>query len=190
MAERRDYSEAERIEAVAKVAELGLGSAWRETGIPKPTLARWAKKAGVETYQPEKAAHATDALRAMHAERREKLRVALLDKALDMLDRMDAEHVEFKGKDADEVVYPIAPASAVQNYATSAGILLDKYRLEMGEATSRNESRDLTHDDHEAAILKDILQAELSKRGERGDDTAGADAPAVESGAPAEAGTA
>jgi hypothetical protein len=159
MTERREYSEAERTHWVAVVARDGLGSAWRESGIPKPTLARWCHKAGVETYQPEKTHAATEALKAMHGLRRETLRVQLLDKAVDLLERMDSEHVDFKGKDADEVVYPIAPAAAVQNYATSVGILIDKYRLEMGEVTGRTESQTVTGgmNDDERTRLRDAI---------------------------------
>lgn len=171
----REYSEAEKTHWVAKVASDGLAAAWRESGIPKPTIARWAHKAGVETYQPEKTHAATEALKAMHAQRRETLKVQLLERALDLLERMDAEHVDFKGKDADTVVYPIAPAAAVQNYAMSAAILIDKFRLEMGEATGRTETRTLTSelDEDAKARLRHILfeasVADDAPEGEAGD---------------------
>ena len=37
------------------------------------------------------------------------------------------------------VTYPIATSGDVKNYSVSIGILIDKYRLEMGESTSRAE---------------------------------------------------
>jgi ABC-type branched-subunit amino acid transport system ATPase component len=49
-------------------------------------------------------------------------------------------HIDFKGKDATEVTYPKAPAAAFQQYATSAAILIDKFRLEGGEVTERTEA--------------------------------------------------
>lgn len=189
MSTRPAYSEEEKAAAIAQLAELGLAETWRRTGISKPTLSLWGKRAGL-TFDTSKTMAAVAQHEARQKELREELRTALLEKAVDLLQRMDSEHVDFKGKDADQVVYPIAPAGAVQNYATSVGILIDKYRLEAGEATSRNESRDITHDDHEAAILRDVLQAELARRGQRSDDPPAVDETAVESGTPTEAGIA
>lgn len=162
----RTYSDKERQDAVALVAEHGLAHTWRETGIPKPTLARWADAAGLERTGTEKTRAATDALRERHANLREQVRLELLEKVADLIDRMDAPHVEFKGKDADQVEYPIAPASAVQSYATSIGILIDKYRLEMGEATSRGETNDITarFSDHENDALSEAIRNELARR--------------------------
>lgn len=65
------------------------------------------------------------------------LRELLLLKACDALARMDEPHIDFKGKDAFQVTYPKAPAGAFKQYADAAATLLDKYRLEMGEDTSR-----------------------------------------------------
>lgn len=160
------YTDEQRSAAVALVAEKGLAEAWRETGIPKPTLAFWCDKAGVERTGGEKTRAAADATKARHELTRQQVRLDLIEKVADLLQRMDAEHVEFKGKDSDRVVYPIAPAGAVQNYATSVGILIDKYRLEMGEATGRTESRSLTDDldDHEQEALRDAIDRELARR--------------------------
>ena len=188
---RVSYSEEEKAAALDLIREVGLAEAWRRMShIPKPTLGSWAQKAGIHSDAAAKTALAVEAAAARAAQLRSELRVMLLEKAVDLLQRMDAPHTDFKGKDADAVEYPIAPAGAVQNYATSVGILIDKYRLEAGEATSRNESRDLTHDDHEASILRDVLQRELARRAERGDDQTEPVEPAVESDAKIEAGAA
>lgn len=136
----RTYSAAEREHAIALVAEHGLAHAWRESGIPKPTLVRWCKEAGVERFHPEQTRAALDVLQSRAAMTRETLRLMLLEKAVDLMERIDEPHVEFKGKDGAAVEYPMAPASAVQNYATSVAIFLDKYRLEVGESTGRTES--------------------------------------------------
>jgi transposase-like protein len=162
----RTYSADEKATALNLYVSHGLAEAWRLTGIPKPTIATWAKAAGLRTFDTQKTEAATEAHVAHADELRARLRVQLLEKASDLLDRMDAMHVDFKGKDADAVTYPIAPASAVQNYATSVGILIDKYRLEVGEATTRSESRALTEDmdDHERRALRDAIDAELARR--------------------------
>ena len=81
------------------------------------------------------AARAMLALR--HNQLREELRVRLLEKALDALDRMDERHIDYKGNNALEVSWEVAPSGAFKDYATGAAILIDKYRLEMGETTSR-----------------------------------------------------
>ena len=166
---KRTYSDEERTAALAIYVEDGLTEAWRRTGIPKPTIATWVKAEGLRTHEPEKTRAAT----AVNEERqkllRSEIRLTLLEKVADLLDRMDAPHVEFKGKDADAVEYPIAPAGAVQNYATSVGILIDKYRLEVGEPTSRSESRALSDDieplsDHERQALRTAIDRELDRR--------------------------
>lgn len=143
---RREYTMDEKAAALAVYVEKGVAEAWRQTGIPKPTIASWARRGNVHSDAPAKTIEAVEAARVRSMRLREELRYRLLEKAADLLDRMDAEHVDFKGKDVEQVVYPIAPASAVQNYATSVGILIDKFRLEMGEATGRTEHHEITDD--------------------------------------------
>ena len=159
MAERRTYTEDEKRDALLAYVDHGPAEAARQTGISPLTISSWARRAGVHTNAVAKMKEATEALRARQDEMREELRVRMLHKALDLIDRMDAPHVEFKGKDASLVTYPVAPAGAVQNYATSIGILLDKYRLEMGEATGRTEHRGLleTFDDGEVEAIQKWL---------------------------------
>src|SRR3990167_922087 len=160
----RMYSAKERADTLALYAVVGLAETARQTGIPKPTVASWVTRAGLpHTDSTRKTEAATAAAESRAKQLRVDLRLKLLEKAVDLLDRMDAPHVEFKGKDVTEVEYPIAPAAAVQNYATSVGILIDKYRLEMGEATDRMEHKTLTEgmDDHERATLRSVLDAAL-----------------------------
>lgn len=165
----RTYSEDEKAAALTLYASHGLAEAWRQTGIPKPTIASWARRAGLpHTDAAAKTREATEAAAARADELRMRIRYKTLEKADDMLDRMDAPHTEFKNsaKEIREVTYPIAPADAVKAYATSFGILMDKYRLEVGEATTRSESRALTEDldDHERAALRDAIDNELGRR--------------------------
>ena len=154
------YSPERKAEALLLYMNVGLAEAWRQTGIPKPTISSWARRAGLpHTNAATKTAEATAAAAEAAKLTRARLRGELLDKALDLLQRMDAQHVEFKGKDAQEVIYPIAPASAVQAYAISVGVLIDKYRLEMGEVTGRTESRAMTEglDDTERERLREFI---------------------------------
>lgn len=163
----REYTMEEKADALAIYVEHGVAEAWRRTGIPKPTIASWAQRSGLHTNAISNTRAASEMHKVRQAELRERLRGMLLEKAVDILDRMDAPHVEFKGKDADAVEYPIAPASAVQNYATSAAILIDKYRLEVGEATGRTESFTNDFADHEAREIADAIREELAGRARR-----------------------
>lgn len=145
MARQPAYSEEQKTAALVVYAERGLTAAGRETGIPKMTIWRWAKATGTVTVTvtPAEKVEMAAAGRLANAERlavvREGLRQHLIEKADDLLDRMDEPHVDFKGAKAEEVIYPRAPAGAVQNYATSVGILIDKFRLESGESTAKTE---------------------------------------------------
>jgi hypothetical protein len=163
----REYSADEKATALNIYVSQGLAEAWRITGIPKPTIASWARRAGFpHTDAAIKTRQATEAASARADQLRAELRVSLLEKAVDLLERMDSPHIEFKGKDSTEVTYPIAPAGAVQNYATSVGILIDKYRLEVGEATERTERRDLTANLSDDELDAAIREAEAAARGE------------------------
>lgn len=154
----RTFTDEEKSEALLLYVDKGPAEAARQTGISPLTISSWAKRSGLHTNAVVKTKEATAALMAKQAEMRAELRVRMLHKALELLDRMDAPHVEFKGKDANQVAYPVAPAAAVQNYATSIGILLDKYRLELGEVTGRTESLASGMDDHERETLKGVVR--------------------------------
>lgn len=162
----RTYTPDEKQGALVLYMDVGPAEASRQTDIPMLTISSWARRAGLHTNAVVKTKEATEALMARAENMRAELKVRMLHKALDLIDRMDAPHVEFKGKDASMVTYPVAPAPAVQNYATSVAILLDKYRLESGEATGRHESVSITDDmdDHERVALHDAIRAELDKR--------------------------
>lgn len=156
----RTYTDDEKQEALLLYVDHGPAEASRRSGINALTISSWAKRSGLHTNAVVKTKEATEALIARADSMRVELRVRMLAKALDLVDRMDAPHVEFKGKDANQVTYPVAPAGAVQNYATSVAILLDKYRLEVGEATTRNESRDITGTLTDADLDAAIREAE------------------------------
>lgn len=107
--------------------------------MPLRTLKRWATRVGVRTEADT--AEMTTAAVAKCDSLRTQLRTRLMEKCLDMLDRMDSPHYEYQGREQERVVYPVAGARECQSYATALGIMLDKYRLEQGEATGREEVR-------------------------------------------------
>lgn len=155
---RPTYSPELRAEVIALAVEVGPAEAARRHGLNPSTVASWSSKAGMGTVAAEKTRAATLAAQARRQTKREELRRLLLDKAVDLVKRMDEPHIDFKGKDADEVTYPKAPAQACQQYATAAGILIDKFRLELGEATAWV----VTEDAIDTAIRS--LETELGER--------------------------
>jgi transposase-like protein len=166
---RRTYSADQRTQALALYTELGPTEASRQTKIPARTISTWAKRAGLKTKVVATTAAATDAAKAKAALTREELRGELIEKTLQILRRMDAEHIDFKvvgqgeGVGAiEKVTYPLPTPSGVREYAVTVGILLDKYRLEMGESTDR---RQLEHTGSVAlqGVPDDELRAGLSR---------------------------
>lgn len=141
----RTYTAEEKTVALATYAEHGLARAHDEHEIPKATLRKWALGAGMDTSAIAGAsADQTRAASTARSARCEMLRLELRESflvaAADMLDRLDEEHIDFRGQQAREVTFPKAPADACRNYVTAAAILIDKYRLEVGEATDRSET--------------------------------------------------
>jgi transposase-like protein len=135
----RPLAPEKRTAVLEDVPSLGVTGAARKHGVGKATVSKWANAAGVETVPNEQTAKATEAARLKREWLRELINTELLEKARDMLARMDQEHIDFRGKDADQVTWPKAPASACQSYATATAILIDKSQLLSGGATSRTE---------------------------------------------------
>lgn len=151
------YTDQQREAALAAYVEHGSAEAARRLDIPARTIRYWANQAELTQARAEKTEAAREMLALRHAEMREELRVRLLEKALDALDRMDATHIDYRGKDARKVEWDVAPAGAFKDYATGAAILIDKYRLEMGEHTARAEVTSETAIDAEVRRLVDEL---------------------------------
>lgn len=162
----KPYAAADRERALALYVTEGPTKASKSTKIPKGTITKWAKAAGLETVSTEKTRAATEAAQAKWAAQRQDLRQRLLDKAEDVLKRMDAEHEELKvvsdgsqaGSHVERVVRSLPTAGDVKDYAMAAGILIDKMRLELGETTGRER-----HDVNFAGLSDEELDAELTR---------------------------
>lgn len=145
----------QRSEALELYIEHGPAAASEATGIPSGTIRAWAHRdPAITVARHEKTRAATEAAKLHRECLREELRTELLAKAVDLLDRMDHEHVEFVGKDARRETFDRAPAGACKAYATAAAILLDKFRLEMGDATERHEHFTTDRDAAEERVAK------------------------------------
>lgn len=142
-----------------------LAEVHAETGLPKSTLTRWARKAGVGTFHTEQTAHATEALAAQRALKREQMVDLLIDQANDLIHRMNEQHgvwMQVGGQSGglEQVFYERATSADVRNYAVAAAVLIDKMRLELGEATERKETINI--DDARAELASKV--DELAKR--------------------------
>jgi transposase-like protein len=142
------YTEAEKADAVAHCVEHGMKAAHERTGIPKGTLSSWMtdqQRAEMAERFTSKTRAATDAHSATAAEQRALLQQELLAAA--------RQHVA-SSLSADD-------GKNAQHYMTAGAIGLDKYRLELGEATDRTEvvspERRPEHDE-EIAILYDLTE--------------------------------
>ena len=136
---RRSYSWDFRAEVLAVYEVDGPAVASRLYSVPRRTLQGWAKRAGLSTEANTKLA--TQAASKAQAARRIAVRAKLLQRVEEMLDRMDSMQIMYVGKDAVEVQLDKPPASVCKDFATTVGILLDKFRLEVGEPTGREEVR-------------------------------------------------
>lgn len=141
------YSAKQKAAALALYKDVGAAEAARRLKMAKSTLTTWARSAGLRSDEAQKTAAATEAAKATASLKRALLRDKLLVQALDVLERMNVPHEELKvvsdGKDAGSHVERVPldhpTAGAVRDYAVALGVLIDKLRLEGGEATSRSE---------------------------------------------------
>ena len=142
---RSRYTPHQRAQAIDLALEThSITTAAETLDLPASTIRNWL----TPEQRAEVAAHTrakTDAARAQHqaklAERRAALRVKLLERAERMLDRMTEPEVDYRGQQAREVEFPEASPASCKALATSAAILIDKLRLELGEVTDRTEHR-------------------------------------------------
>jgi transposase-like protein len=139
---KRTYTPEQKAEALRLYEKHGAGEAARRMQMPVQTVSSWARRAGIQTDAPAAMTAAIEMAQLSREQKREELKNRLLDKALDMLGRMDEPHIDYKGKDVVKVHWEKAPSGACQNYANAAGTLIDKFRLEMGEAPPGSASDD------------------------------------------------
>lgn len=149
---RREYSWNFKAEVLAVYEVDGPAATARLYEMPVRTLKSWAQRIGMHTGAYTKSA--TEAACAKNEALRAELRTRLLEKCVDMLARMDSPHYEYQGREQERVVYPVAGAKECQSYATALGIMLDKYRLEQGEATGREE----VHHDYSDRSDEDLIR--------------------------------
>lgn len=158
-----EYDQQTQAKALALYRSEGLAAAHRETGIPKSTIRGWAKRDGVKSQATQKVSAATRAKRVANASKREQLKELMLDTAREMLNRCYQPHKEFRGQQAREVHYDLPPADSCKNYITAAAVLVDKYRLESGEAAPQPKSEAPPDGSESLKQYKEALRAEAKE---------------------------
>lgn len=154
------FTAEQKAEAVRLYLEIGPDEAAEQVGCSRRAIYTWL---GMHGVQPKKEDEQRQDTIDRHAAKRETLRELLMDQAIEVLHRMNEPHIQWETQYGEqvEILHMKAEAGDCRNYATSAGILIDKYRLEMGEATSRTVTEG--SDDIDRSVAQ--LVAELARRG-------------------------
>ena len=144
--------------ALLKTTDQSMTAIAKAVGMSPQTISRWAKKYGVERTIPKNLVAAIEARDERILARRSHLRERMIDEAHALLDRINEPHIEFMSAGAmgpQRVVYESARSGDIKNYVTSVAILVDKLRLESGEA---NERKDI---EITVAQAQSVLEAEV-----------------------------
>lgn len=142
-----NYTETEREMALDIYRTQGATAAAQAIGCSRQTIYDWlADSLSTDALKKEAAEEALtrQAVLRVHAQNR------LLFTYLRLIDRC-TEETKIITKEGKELTLPEPSAEATQKLATAAAILIDKFRLEMGEATSRSELTDASKIDLELA---------------------------------------
>lgn len=128
---RRAYTEDEKDEALRIYEAEGPSAAARETGIPKGTIAAWARRGGVRTSAPQNMREANEAQSENFKARRNRIIADLYGLAEDSV-KLLKEPAQYQTilKGAMGVEGPempgFVPAQDKQREITAVGIMLDK----------------------------------------------------------------
>jgi hypothetical protein len=147
------YSKKARDTALKLYVEEGPAVAAKETGISSTTIRQWAKRSGVTEDREKRTQAMIEAAARDAAAKREKIKLECRRRALDLLERFDARHEYFVGKDGDRKHLDNPTAGDVKDYSIAIGVLIDKAELLDGRATDRTEHRSTDQLDREIEKL-------------------------------------
>jgi transposase-like protein len=148
----KKYSEKFKMSAVKLAERVGARKASEmlteetEHEITPKLIRQWARHQGIDISTPEdrkKVEKLLEHQQLSTSKRREMLKGKIMDRAHEILDSMNARHEQWmkgEGGELQLVELRRPPAGAMKDYALAFGILLDKFRLEEGESTSRHET--------------------------------------------------
>jgi hypothetical protein len=132
------YPDDLRERALSLYIDAGVKAAALETGVPAKTISTWAWRAGLAEKASEKRQKAVVRSQEEFALARERIKVKLQDRAEWALDSMDREFTEVvvDQKGFEHAILQRPKPADVKNYATTAGIILDKLQLLTGGPTA------------------------------------------------------
>jgi len=140
----RAYSQQEREDALALCADMPLGQAARQTGIPKSTLGTWCRRAGVRTFAVQQTREANEAREVGLEERRQNIAETLYAEVERSLAGLDGP-VPVYAFTRDGLGTGTAPQPNPkdrQARVVAVAVLLDKALLLTGQATERHDLGD------------------------------------------------
>jgi hypothetical protein len=153
---RTHYTPEQRTQALALYVEHGPAETERHTGIPRRTIATWARRAGLKTDAPSKTAKATAAAAMKWAQRR----VVLADKLGQVSEQLAG---------AAQAAVAKGDGRNAQAFMTAAAIGVDKAELLTGRATSRSVTlSDASSRAAELAQVRDELKERRDQKEETG----------------------
>lgn len=169
---RKAYGWNFKAEVLAVYEVDGPAAAARLYGVCRRTVQSWASAAGVCTSAETK--RATEAALGSLKARRLRIRDKLAERAEEMLDRMTEAMTLYVGSGAQPMPVEIErpSASVCKDLATTAAILIDKLRLEIGEVTGHDRV-DLNVTDEEREEAERILRERIVAEAERITSSAG-----------------
>jgi len=125
----KTYTQAQKDAALALYETDGPTAVEKQLGIPKNTVAGWARKTGTRTVRTERTRAAVEAKVADGKARRQAIVQRLYGRTERILDRLEADTYRWKvaTKEGTEVLDDCeAPAAEERNHATAIAIYLDK----------------------------------------------------------------
>jgi MerR HTH family regulatory protein len=160
------WSDKTKRQALEIYQESGSPTASRATGVPQATIRFWARELDIQPPEDYRAQYRKDLEHLVQwteveiSAMRQELRGRLIHMAGKIVNRMEEPYEEFVGVQARAVTYEIPPSGATRDFAVAAGILIDKFRLESGEASAVIGSVEILPklDDHEKAALAEVLR--------------------------------
>ena len=128
---RRAYTDEQREEALRLYETDGPSAVEKQLGIPKATVASWARRAGVHTVRNENVSARVDAAKLDNAERRANLvkrLYGLAEASVELVENPTEYQTILKGSmGVEDAASPgFIPAQDKQREMTAIGIMLDK----------------------------------------------------------------
>lgn len=143
-----------KAQALALYPDLGVAQTADQLGVPRGTVSVWVHRAGLQRVHPQQTQAATEARVTLQEEIRDEVKLGFLTEAWECLQQA-----------------PTARPADRLKLVTAAAVAIDKYRLEMGEATARTYHEGT--DDTDRRIAQLVAEMDRRAKAQAGDGTLG-----------------